>query len=45
MDARLRQEIYVVAGDQVWRLDTLQYCIGSLDQSVGMLEGSRPRPR
>ena len=40
VDARLRQEIYAVAGDQVWRLDTLQYCIGSLDQSVGMLEGN-----
>ena len=44
VDARLRQEIYVVAGDQVWRLDTLQYCIGSLDQSVGMLEGNFDAP-
>ena len=44
VDARLRQEIYVVAGDQVWRLDTLQYCIGSLDQSVGMLEGNFDDP-
>ena len=41
VDARLRQEIYVVAGDQVWRLNALQAaCIGSLDQSVGMLEGN-----
>ena len=26
VDARLRQEIYIVAGDQVWRLDTLRAC-------------------
>ena len=36
--------VFVVAGDQVWRLDTLQYCIGSLDQSVGMLEGNFDAP-
>ena len=44
VDERLRQEIYVVAGDQVWRLNAFQAAIGSLDQSVGMLEGNFDDP-
>ena len=44
VDDCLRQEIFVVAGDQVWRLDALRACIDSVEQSVSMLEGNFDKP-
>ena len=38
VDARLRQEVFVVAGDQVWRLDAPRACYDCLDESLEMLD-------
>ena len=38
VDARLRQEVFVVAGDQVWRLDAPRACYDCLDASLEMLD-------
>ena len=37
VDARLRQELFVVAGDRVWRLDALRACIDNVRTSQNEL--------